>query len=260
MPHRLVHRNLALLIVTGLAAGVGGCSGMGDIPNPFENTDRAFAKSFIEVPDWAKASRAKSAPLGPSGPVAPEELVDAAGHCAPEAPHAQPTAESPAPAAEQPASDAKTDQAPVAPAAPPVYGSVAGDLAGARMPQGPAPAPMPVAAKPSERMDRLQPEGGGSFAAPMASGGIALSMTECQVVRRAGQPSNVTIGAGEKGARKVVLTYLSGQWPGIYTFDSGRLKEIAATPQQEKPAKPIAKKKPKKAAPKTATTERVYVQ
>jgi hypothetical protein len=82
-------------------------------------------------------------------------------------------------------------------------------------------------------------------------------------VRRAGQPSNVSIGAGDKGARKVVVTYLSGPWPGIYTFASGRLQEIDAAPEQPKPAKPIKsapKKNPKRAPPKTATTERVYVQ
>ena len=124
------------------------------------------------------------------------------------------------------------------------------------MPAGPPPAPMPVAAKPNDRLERLQPEGGG---APPVLGGIALGMTECDAVRRAGQPSNVSIGAGDKGARKVVLTYLSGPWPGIYTFASGRLQEVDAAPAQEKPKIP-PKKKPKRAAPKTATTERVYVQ
>ena len=64
-------------------------------------------------------------------------------------------------------------------------------------------------------------------------GGIALGMTECEVVRRAGLPDNVNIGAGEKGERKVVLTYLSGTWPGIYTFDAGRLKVIDRAPVPE---------------------------
>jgi len=103
----------------------------------------------------------------------------------------------------------------------------------------------------------LQPEGGGGR--PLI-GGIALGMTECEAVRRAGQASNVNIGAGDKGARKVVLTYLSGPWPGIYTFASGRLQEIDAAPVQPKPAKPALKKKPKRAPPKTATTGRPYVQ
>ena len=88
-------------------------------------------------------------------------------------------------------------------------------------------------------------------------GGIALGMTECQAVRRAGQPSQVTIGTANKGERKVVLTYLGGPWPGIYTFQSGRLKVVDAVPTQLKPVKP--KKKPRRPA-RTATTERVYVQ
>jgi len=118
---------------------------------------------------------------------------------------------------------------------------------------------MPVVAKPSDRLDRLQPEGG--FSANLGKGGIALGMTECEAVRRAGQPSNVTITAGDKGARKVVLTYLGGAFPGIYTFNSGRLQEVDAAPEQAKPVKP-PKKAPKqnKPVPKTATTERMYVQ
>ncbi len=33
-------------------------------------------------------------------------------------------------------------------------------------------------------------------------GGVALGMTECDVVRRAGVPGNVNISAGEKGERR----------------------------------------------------------
>ena len=78
------------------------------------------------------------------------------------------------------------------------------------------------------------------------SGGIALGMTECQTVQRAGAPSNVAISAGEKGERKVVLTYLSGPWPGIYTFASGRLNVVERAPEQPKPAKAAPQKTPKK--------------
>ena len=89
-------------------------------------------------------------------------------------------------------------------------------------------------------------------------------MTECQVVRRAGLPGNINISAGNKGERKVVLTYLSGNWPGIYTFDDGRLKIVDRAPEPPVPAKP-AKKNPKakkSAKPKTAArqVEREYVQ
>ena len=82
-------------------------------------------------------------------------------------------------------------------------------------------------------------------AAPVV-GGVALGMSECEVVRRAGQPEKVEIGAGEGGRRTVVLTYLRGSWPGIYRFADGRLNEIERvaeppappTPQRKKPAKP----------------------
>ena len=84
---------------------------------------------------------------------------------------------------------------------------------------------------------------------PPAVGGIGLGMTECQVVQRAGQPNTTNIGA-ENNARKVVLTYTGGNWPGIYTFVEGRLKVVdqVAVPEQPKSA---TKKRPAK--PKTAT-------
>ena len=70
-------------------------------------------------------------------------------------------------------------------------------------------------------------------------------------MRRAGVPSNVSIGVGDTNDRRVVLTYLAGPWPGIYTFSSGRLREISAAPVQSKPpAKPAPKKKAAKPAAK----------
>jgi len=99
---------------------------------------------------------------------------------------------------------------------------------------------------------------------PQVAGGIALGMTECQTVQRAGIPSNVAISAGDKGERRTVLTFLTGPWPGIYTFADGRLKVIDRAPEQPKPAAAPAKKTPKKksGAPKTANQnfERNYVQ
>jgi hypothetical protein len=87
---------------------------------------------------------------------------------------------------------------------------------------------------------------------PSLTGGIGLNMTECQVVQRAGQPGSVEIGA-ENTERKVVLTYKSGSWPGIYTFVGGRLKTVDAVAMPE-PVKPAAKKRAAK--PKTAATSR----
>jgi len=56
------------------------------------------------------------------------------------------------------------------------------------------------------------------------AGGIALQMSECEVVRRAGAADRVEVGTGEQGERAVTLTYLRGAWPGIYRFTEGRLK------------------------------------
>jgi hypothetical protein len=80
-------------------------------------------------------------------------------------------------------------------------------------------------------------------------GGIALGMTECQVVARAGQASQVTIGA-ENNERKVVLTYPTGPSPGIYTFAAGRLKVIdrVAQPEPVKPARKKSRSKPASAS------------
>ena len=87
---------------------------------------------------------------------------------------------------------------------------------------------------------------------PTVLGGIALGMTECQAVQRAGSPGNVAIGSGDRGERSVVLTYASGPWPGIYRFSEGRLKVIdrVAAPPAPPKAPPKKKKAPaKKSAP-----------
>ncbi|MFN3659169.1 MAG: hypothetical protein ACK4UO_18135, partial [Pseudolabrys sp.] len=65
-----------------------------------------------------------------------------------------------------------------------------------------------------------------------------------------GAPANVAISADEKSERKVVLTYLSGPWPGIYTFTAGRLKVVERAPEPPKPAKPA----PRKPRPRVSQT------
>jgi len=66
--------------------------------------------------------------------------------------------------------------------------------------------------------------------APLSSGGIALQMTECDVVRRAGAPEQLQIGTNERGERTVVLTYIRGSRPGVYRFAGGRLMTIERAP------------------------------
>ena len=185
-----------------------------------KNEGGFFSKplDMFSRPSWGSVSPDDKSPLTPSGPVAPEELVAADGRCNVAVP----------PLAEAPAQPAPTDN----------VGTVAGDL-------GTQPAPTQASATPN---DAGPPPG-----APTVMGGVALGMTECDVVRRAGTPANVNLTAGNKGERRVVLTYLTGSWPGIYTFDSGRLKIVDRAPQPPAPAKPVkTKKATKPAKPKTA--------
>ncbi|MCW5685077.1 MAG: hypothetical protein KIT85_11790 [Pseudolabrys sp.] len=107
------------------------------------------------------------------------------------------------------------------------------------------------AAAPAEAAPAAGAQSGAELpAAATVAGGIALTMTECQVVQRAGSPQQVDLGANAGGERTAVLTYTQGPWPGIYRFRSGRLAEIDAVAQPEKP-KPAPRKK-RNTAPKTA--------
>jgi hypothetical protein len=88
-------------------------------------------------------------------------------------------------------------------------------------------------------------------AEPSGRGGIALEMTECDVIRAAGHTDQVEISANERGERSVILSYLQGPHPGIYRFVSGRLKSIERAPVPDVPvaAKPSGKKPAKKPVP-----------
>jgi hypothetical protein len=256
---RRAFSSIALVITVALAAAAGGCSSSSAVFDEIKEGN--FKAPTFDTPNWAKFDRStKTAELGPRGPVAPEDLVDAAGRCGPGPAQAAPAA-SPEPAA---AAAAPAPAAPAPSRAKAAVGSIAGDLASAPMPQGPPPAPRPVkpkrvaSASPNGGLGGLQPEGLLGAPGAQVMGGIALGMTECQAVRRAGQPSQVAIGTAAKGERKVVLTYLAGPWPGIYIFQSGRLKVVDAVPVQPKPVKP--KKKKPRAPAHTAATERVFVQ
>lgn len=101
-----------------------------------------------------------------------------------------------------------------------------------------SPSSAPPAAAPAAG---AKPSSPSSATLPLAAGGVALGMTECAVVSRAGPPSRVEIGSGEGGARRAVLTFQTGPWPGIYTFQNGRLKVVDEIPNL-KPAKPARKK------------------
>ena len=224
-PIRVMSR-IALACTAVLALAVGGCKNSAQVFA--DNNDGGWFSKKVDLfarPDWSVVSDGKTATLGPSGPVDANELVGADGRCY--------AAGQPAPAPE-PAAPAT----PVQPADRPV-GSVAGDLAGAPMPA------MPVSARANDTPAV-------DLNTPQVVGGIALGMTECDAVRRAGLPGNIAISAGAKGERTVVLTYLTGTWPGIYHFSDGRLKQIDRAPA---PPEPVKKQKAKKTVkPKTATS------
>ena len=87
---------------------------------------------------------------------------------------------------------------------------------------------------------------------PMIPAAIALDMTECDVVKRAGFAERVEVGADERGERTVTLTYINGQKPGIYHFADGRLKSMDRAPEPPKVVKQKPSKKTTKPRQQTA--------
>jgi hypothetical protein len=122
--------------------------------------------------------------------------------------------------------------------------------------------PAPVAAAPAAPAPGPAAAAGTPVGAPlgtaagdpssMLGGGIALGMSECDVVSRAGQPSSVQIGNAPNGDRTAVLTFQSGPRPGIYRFLRGSLTEMNRGADQT-PSPQMAKKKPTKPQKKAAS-------
>jgi hypothetical protein len=92
------------------------------------------------------------------------------------------------------------------------------------------------------------PEASASASVPRS---VGLEMPECDIVRALGQPQSVDIGT-ESGMRMAVLTYRTGDRPGLYRFYAGRLKSIEQGPDKEPPTGAIAKKPTPAKKPKTA--------
>lgn len=153
-----------------LVSVIGGCSNAPDLlskegwfPKPLELGSGV---------NWNSTARHQ---ISRSGPVPPEDFVDAQGNCAPGA------------------SDA---------------------------------AATPAAGAPAQA---------GAVPAALPAGGVALEMTECEVVRRTGAPDRVEIGTTESSERSVVITYLRGPRPGIYRFTAGRLTVVEKAPEPAAP-------------------------
>jgi hypothetical protein len=85
---------------------------------------------------------------------------------------------------------------------------------------------------------------------PVATRGVGLDMTECEVVTASGMPQSVNIGTNERGERTVIMTYMTAERSGTYRFVGGRLVSLERGPEPPRP--PQAQKKPtkKQAKPK----------
>jgi hypothetical protein len=79
----------------------------------------------------------------------------------------------------------------------------------------------------------------------LLGGGVALGMSECDVVARLGQPTAVNLGQNANRTRNAILTYNTGPRPGVYRFEGGRLSEMDRV--QVAPDAPPAKTTKKKA-------------
>jgi len=77
-------------------------------------------------------------------------------------------------------------------------------------------------------------------------GGIAIGMSECDVVARVGPPTAVALGRHANGDRTAILTYQTGVRPGVYRFVAGRLKEMDRVEVPPPPPQPVKKKAEKK--------------
>jgi hypothetical protein len=112
-------------------------------------------------------------------------------------------------------------------AAPQALNFTAGPQAGPATPNAPPPDPNAATATPRT--------------------GVALGMTECEVVRTIGHTDRIEISTDQGGRRSVTLTYLQGPRPGIYRFVAGQLvslERVDEAPGAAKPAKPKTKKQP----------------
>jgi hypothetical protein len=213
-----------LLLPALLAAALGGCSALPDVS--MSDFSLFKASDPLASDDYNYFYRRDKSM---SGAVLPADLVGPDGRCAYAPVSASAATLAPSPAA--PPEPQAAARAPVAPAAAPASDPInprsnqalyftAGPQAGG--PAAPAPNALPseVRSGPS---------------------GIALQMTECQVVAVAGYTDRVEIGANPRGQRTVTLTYMTGERPGIYRFIGGRLNSMDRVAEPEQPKKPVKK-------------------
>ncbi len=206
--------NSRLLLPALLAIALGGCSSaitdvsLGDL-NPLKKADPIAATEY----NYFYRRDAVSV-----GPVSQADLVGPDGRCGSSPAYAP----APSPAAAEPVAQTPAS-APINPRSNQALYFTAGPEAG--RPAGAAPSQLPPQVR-------------------TGPSGIALQMTECQVVAVAGSTDRVEISAGPGGQRLVTLTYVSGERPGIYRFVNGRLnamERVAEQPQPKRTAKSAKK-------------------
>jgi hypothetical protein len=113
----------------------------------------------------------------------------------------------------------------------------------------PAPAPQPATSVANQDPNPA------SAASTNLGFGIALGMTECDVVSRAGAPSSVQIDKNQNGERSAILTFNSGPRPGIYHFEGGKLSQIDRAQTAPPPPQTAKKKSPAVKPNKQAATQ-----
>jgi hypothetical protein len=114
----------------------------------------------------------------------------------------------------------------------------------------PAPAVAAAPAAPAPGTPQGPPGASAADTSSLLGSGIALGMSECDVVFRAGQPSSVQIGSAPNGDRTALLTFDGGPRAGAYHFLRGALTEMDSVAPMPAPPQVAKKKpvKPKKAA------------
>lgn len=109
-------------------------------------------------------------------------------------------------------------------------------------PASPGPAGAPAAGPGSAP---ATPGAGGSAADAAQSllgAGVALGMSECEVVWRVGAPSSVQLGNNPNGDRTALLTFASGPQAGVYRFQRGRLRAMDRAEAAAAPRSKVAKR------------------
>jgi hypothetical protein len=123
----------------------------------------------------------------------------------------------------------------------------------------------PVSAPGAGAAPVAQASGAGDSTAAPAPGapsllgtGIALGMTECEVVWHVGAPSSVQIGSNPNGGRTALMTFDRGPQAGIYHFERGRLRAMDGA--QASAARPKVATRAKRARREPSRTEQISTE